>query len=73
LSGKMVREKGSAPEGSRVAIFSQKGKIPNQARPNWDDLASDDRTWNILDACKKIAHNHNKTVAQVICNYLLSF
>ena len=65
LTGKMVREKGSAPEGSRVAINSQQGKSPTAARPNWDDLASDERTWNILDSCKNIAEKHNKTIAQV--------
>ena len=71
LSGKMVREKGCAPEGSRVAIFSQEGKVSNQAKPSWKDLALNERTWNILDSCKKIADEHQKTVAQV--NYLLLF
>ena len=61
----MVREKG-APEGSRVAINSQPGKNPTAARPNWKDLASDERTWNILDSCKNIAEKHDKSVAQVI-------
>ena len=65
LSGKMVREKG-APEGSRVAINSQPGKNPTAARPNFKDLASDERTWNILDSCKNIAEKHNKSVAQVL-------
>jgi hypothetical protein len=61
----MVREKGSAPEGSRVAIHSQQGKTPTAARPNWNNLASDERTWNILDSCKNIAEKHNKSIAQV--------
>ncbi len=65
LSGKMVREEGKAPEGSRVFIHSQEGKVSNAARPSWNDLASDDRTWNVLDVCKEIAAKHNKTVAQV--------
>ncbi len=65
LSGKMNRDVGSAPEGSRVANFSKEGKVPNQASPNWKGLASDDRTWAILDSCKKIAEKHGKTVAQV--------
>ena len=65
LSGKMVREMGSAPEGSRVANFSKEGKVPNQAHPNWDEFASNDRAWKILDSCKKIAQRNIKTVAQV--------
>ena len=65
LSGKMIREAGSAPEGSRVANFSKEGKVPNQANPNWKGLASDDQTWDILDSCKRIAEKHGKTVAQV--------
>ena len=62
----MIREAGSAPEGSRVANYSKEGKVPNQANPNWKGLASDDQTWDILDSCKRIAEKHGKTVAQVL-------
>ena len=65
LSGKMIREVGRAPEGSRVAIYSQNGRIPNQDHPDWKGLASYDKTWNILDSCQSIVEKHGRTVAQV--------
>ena len=69
----MVREAGKAPEGSRVAIYSEEGRIANQARPSWKMMASEERTWDVIDTCTKIARNNNKTVAQVnifLLNYL---
>lgn len=68
----MNRDAGKAPEGSRVAIYSQEGKVPNQARPNWENLASDARTWDVLDTCHQVADHNNKTVAQVNMNFLVN-
>lgn len=68
LSGKMVREEGKAPEGSRVAIYSEEGRVPIDAKPDWKSLASEEKTWNVLGACKRIADKNNRTVAQVLVN-----
>lgn len=65
LSGKMKRDVGAPPEGSRVHFQSQPGRKPQQSGPDWRSLAEDDRTWKVLDVCEKIAKNKGKSVAQV--------
>merc|ERR1712243_421032 len=64
LTGKMNRETGSAPAGSRVATQTKDG-VKNEAGPNWNDLASKDKTWNILDKLREIGKSNKKTVSQV--------
>ena len=68
LTGKMNRETGSAPAGSRVATQTKDG-VKNEAGPNWNDLASKDKTWNILDKLREIGKSNKKTVSQVAVRY----
>ena len=72
LTGKMNRETGSAPAGSRVATQTKDG-VKNEAGPNWNDLASKDKTWNILDKLREIGKSNKKTVSQVAVRYKWKF
>jgi len=45
----MIRETGKPPEGSSVAIYSEEGRVTNEARPDWSSMASNERTWTVLD------------------------
>jgi len=70
LSGKMRKDVGSAPAGSRVHAQTSDG-VKNQSGPNWSDLAGKDQTWDILDKLNAIAKNNEKSVAQVATRWLL--
>ena len=64
LSGKMKREEGKAPVGSRVHAQTKDG-VKRESGPNWSDLASKDHTWHILEKLKEIADRNKKSVANV--------
>merc|ERR550517_2458031 len=72
LSGKMSREVGEAPEGSRVQQQSAPGAAKNvQSGPNWSELADKETTWRVLDEVAAVAKEKGKTVAQIALRWLL--
>jgi len=70
LSGKMSRNAGSAPAGSRVQATQRDGN-KTQANPDWDSMAAREQTWNIIDKLGEIAKANKKNVAQTAIRWLL--
>lgn len=66
LTGKFQRDK--EPTEGRIGWMTQKG---DQLAEFWSKMKDDDRVWAILDACKRIANVHEKTVSQVALRWLL--
>ncbi|CAI9742093.1 Hypothetical predicted protein [Octopus vulgaris] len=71
LSGKFKRTEAPSAE-SRIGYtaLDEKNRVL-ETQPGWSTLQSRDDIWLLLDAMKKIAQNHNKSVAQVAIRWLL--
>ena len=65
LSGKMKKEDGTAPAGSRIHEVTKAGVKNQHSGPQWSDLASRKQTWDILSKLKEVAERNKKSVANV--------
>ena len=65
LSGKYTRDMQAPPENTRVKQATQQGWSEN-----WETYANE-QTWNILDVLRDIAHESNKSVAQIALRWLM--
>jgi len=71
LSGKMKKEDGTAPAGSRIAVVTKAGVKNQHSGPQWSDLAGKEQTWNILSKLQEVAERNKKSVANVATRWLL--
>jgi len=70
LSGKMSRNAGAPPAGSRVQATERDGN-KSQANPDWESMAGREQTWNIIDKLGEIAKVNKKNIAQTSIRWLL--
>ncbi|KAI8514855.1 hypothetical protein Bbelb_074460 [Branchiostoma belcheri] len=79
LTGKFTRE-ADAPEGTRIAHSTKTGKVSESA-PDFEKAKKDEKTWDILDAMKKVAEANGEVnirlsiafhLSMVICRITLA-
>ena len=63
LTGKFTREEG--PTEGRLGWVAQNESRSSHSHPAWSKVKDNDKVWNILDTCKKVADAHGESGADL--------
>ena len=63
LTGKFTKEE--VPTEGRVGWVAQNESRGSHSHPAWSKVKDNDKVWNILDTCKKLADAHGESGADL--------
>ncbi|KAI8489862.1 hypothetical protein Bbelb_324920 [Branchiostoma belcheri] len=71
LAGKFTRDMTAVPADTRVGWASEKAARKNQATPDYQQYANNEKFWALDEVLKRVSKEQGKSVAQVSLRWLL--